>query len=594
MEFVSVELKNFLSHKDTKVPLKGAGLTLIEGDNGAGKSSMLDAVSWCLFAKTVRGIKDDGVVHNKFKSNTQVTVVLKKRNYQYTITRYRKHDEFKNRLMYEKRGLVTRDIIKVEEGTIDATQDKLIQDLGIDFDLFKCTVLFGQEDTFNFVNETNSKQKEILSKIMRVDFTKYLAEAKAEKKRSGDRLIEIDRKLAVLRSHEGDPEEMYGDDRAEWETDHKASLELIRAEIKDMKACIAATEDRIAACDPVKLQALKTKIKAKLDLLEQQRDGLGLDDKSAAILTLDGEIARNKKLAKAGKCSMCETVVDGAKTAKLLKTLESDRTAAMASLTAAKLALATIKTDKEKYAEKLESLNEKLTEAATDAETLRLEQEGLAEARGRLKADEAEVNPWLVKIKEAAAKQAEIRFKIGEFETEETELKQKEPYLDFWIKAFGDNGIKSFLFDLICSTLTEKSNNYLNVLTGGDIQVTFDTQKKLKSGELRESFDCEVILDGTKMPYVNYSGGQKTRISLAVDMALSDLMSDQYGEKFNIVCFDEQTTYMNEKGRRRFMTLLQKISVNRGVYVIDHDAEFKAQFDDVITVKIKNGVSKIC
>ena len=593
MDFILVELKKFLSHLHSTMHFKGRGLTLIEGDNGHGKTAMLDAVSWCLFGKTIRGIKDDNVVHRKYKSGTEVTVKLKKNTYEYTITRYRKHDEFKNRLMYDKRGTVTRDHWHVEEGTLDLTQAKLLRELDIDFDLFRCTVLFGQEDTFNFVNETNAEQKKILSKIMRVDFAKYLANAKAALKESNERLIDIDRKLAVLRSHEGNPDDLYADDVVAWDQEHSERVRRVKREIKEVKESLAATHGRLQEHDASELKALQATLKHKLALLDSDDDRFDVAGAKAKVLSLFGQIQNHKKLQKAGKCPTCETPVSSDKCKREIEELERQEKEAKAAHERAADQAAELINKRRKYQDKLDQIRDKLEAAANEARTLREETEALGEARGRLKELEAEENPFIAKIEQERERQGEIRAKIKELEREEESLKSRQPYLDFWARGFGDDGIKSFIFDLICSSLTAKANQYLNVLTGGEIQVLFDTQRKLKSGELRDKFDCTVILDGDALPYENYSGGQKTRISLAVDMALSDLMSDQYGSKFNIVAFDEQTTYMNEKGRKQFMNLLTKIADKRGVYVVDHDAEFKAQFNDVISVKMKNGVSHV-
>ena len=181
----------------------------------------------------------------------------------------------------------------------------------------------------------------------------------------------------------------------------------------------------------------------------------------------------------------------------------------------------------------------------------------------------------------------------SDFDKRIEKIKSDQPYYEFWSRAFGDDGIKSFIFDLVCSTLTNRANSYLNVLTGGHISVAFDTQKKLKSGETREKFECQVVSDGGPIPYDNYSGGEKRRVSLAVDMSLADLMSDYHGSKFNMVVFDEQDQYLDNKGRAHYMNLLKKIAKHKRVFVVAHDYQFKAEFDEVITVEKKDGVSVV-
>ena len=52
----SVELGNFLSHSDTKLEFEN-GVTVFVGHNGAGKSSIIDAITFALFWETHKKIK---------------------------------------------------------------------------------------------------------------------------------------------------------------------------------------------------------------------------------------------------------------------------------------------------------------------------------------------------------------------------------------------------------------------------------------------------------------------------------------------------------------------------------------------------------
>ncbi|MGD6832549.1 AAA family ATPase [Sutcliffiella halmapala] len=55
ISFIEIELTNFKNHTSLKVAL--SDITNIHGRNGAGKSSLGDAVTWCLYGKDVMGSK---------------------------------------------------------------------------------------------------------------------------------------------------------------------------------------------------------------------------------------------------------------------------------------------------------------------------------------------------------------------------------------------------------------------------------------------------------------------------------------------------------------------------------------------------------
>ena len=55
MNVHEIRLTGFMSHDDTAVALPDRGLVVLTGDNGAGKSSLIEAVAVALWGKTLRG-----------------------------------------------------------------------------------------------------------------------------------------------------------------------------------------------------------------------------------------------------------------------------------------------------------------------------------------------------------------------------------------------------------------------------------------------------------------------------------------------------------------------------------------------------------
>jgi DNA repair exonuclease SbcCD ATPase subunit len=505
--FKSVELKNFMSYEAAKFDFE-SGLTLIDGPNGVGKSSLWDSISWALFGKTVREVGDDGVINRKFGKNCEVRVKIEHKAYRYTVIRYRKHKEFNNRLMIEKRGTITRDIRMVEQGTISATQQWLIDELGIDFDLFRCTVLFGQDESFNFVNESNGEQKKILSKITKVNFTEYQQKAKDQLKETQNRLEEIDRKVSVLKSHLGDPEEKYRDEVIEWDENHVAEIAGLSKELKSLKAKI----EEITVPDTTELNIKIDSFKAKKADVQAKIDARTVTSSKIAseISSLQREIKRHETLSEAGKCPTCEKPVESSECQDIISELTQKLDVWKDKQDKLKASLDQLWTAKEQIEERQEKLRDELNESTQASREITHHKENFRHRKVQLEKLKTETNPFMARIETEREEQKKIAAKISTFEVELTKLKAQEPYLEFWVKAFGDDGIKSFIFDIICGSLTAKANSYLNTLTGGQISIAFDTQKKLKSGEVREKFDCQVITDGEAVPYSNYSGGEKT------------------------------------------------------------------------------------
>ena len=84
MKFLSIKVRNFFSIRKLKLNLEERGTILITGrnmdnpaanSNGSGKSSIWDALIWCLYGRVVRDdVGADDVLNNKTKGGCAVTV----------------------------------------------------------------------------------------------------------------------------------------------------------------------------------------------------------------------------------------------------------------------------------------------------------------------------------------------------------------------------------------------------------------------------------------------------------------------------------------------------------------------------------------
>jgi len=597
MEIEKVCIGNFLSFKLQEFEIKDKGLTLIEGrnldegdSNGSGKSALWDSISFCLFGQTVRGLKGDEVINRKFKKNCWVNVRLRSFGKIYEVFRYRKHDERGDRFF-----ILDMDEDKcIEMGTAAQTQQWLLDTFQIDFDLFRCTVLFAQGETFNFVDAGNKGQKEILSKVMKIDYDKFLINSKTKLKSALSDLTSIESKVTVLTSHLiKDADELFAAEISEWDGQQERRITAVKTEVEAATAQIKWFESNIKPVDKIASLIKKAELQIKID-----RGVLGdiMAKSSEAKGSLSFHIKDLKKaeeLEAKGECHFCKT--------KVSICLNQEW------ITSAKNSIEIHQVTVAKCDEEAVEINNKINknlEVIKKADKILIGQNhvksNLKNAIARQKELDIELveiqseeNPFLTQKWEAIAKQEQIKNKIKELNKNIGETKKSLPYLEFWVNAFSDSGIKSFVFDLICSNLTNKANSYLNILSGGSVSISFDTQKKTKSGELREKFDCNIVTDGIQVAYNSYSGGEKRRISLAVDMALSDIMVDYHGSSFNVVVFDEQDSYLDSNGRKQYLNLLKKIGRNKKVFVVAHDASFKGYFDDVMVVEKRDGISRI-
>lgn len=166
MYFTRLEAENFLSIGQVQLPLAQQGLMLVVGENlddpsaesnGSGKSALPEAIYWCLYGKTLRGVKYvDSVVNRTAKKNCRVKLHLNIQLGSLTVERFRKHKDHNNAI------LVYLNNEKMHSTKPDVTQRVLNKLLGMDADMFSRLVLIGQGFSQRFTDMDDRKLKEFM------------------------------------------------------------------------------------------------------------------------------------------------------------------------------------------------------------------------------------------------------------------------------------------------------------------------------------------------------------------------------------------------------------------------------------------------
>ncbi|PTD09755.1 hypothetical protein FCULG_00008915 [Fusarium culmorum] len=133
------------------------GLTLLVGDNGSGKSTIVEAIVWCQFGRCIRsGLAVNDVLNDSIGKNCSVTLEFANG---YAITRYRKHKVHKNRVVVTLHGESQPHLERPDARTTQAAINEL---LGTDFDTYIRTVVLSQESAASFLNSTPTQRRELI------------------------------------------------------------------------------------------------------------------------------------------------------------------------------------------------------------------------------------------------------------------------------------------------------------------------------------------------------------------------------------------------------------------------------------------------
>jgi DNA repair exonuclease SbcCD ATPase subunit len=590
VQFGTVIASNFGPFESMELNLRDRGLLLVLGDNqdttaadnnGSGKSHILKAISWCLWGETPDSSDKADSLTRKRADQISVTINWEDPDGIWSVTRTKKRGS-SVQLVFEHNDQ------DISAPVVASTQAEIGKRLGLDFQTWRNTVLYAQGDIVRFADPstTDSERKAVLKRILRLDVLDRAL------KSARDKLSGITKRLSDLMQEASNiHSEIRGLDASiDLEADAKAADH--EAKQHDAKAGKLGRLRAVAS----EIQSTIADIRSGMSEADEARDEYAKQNaEAAAAQTRAFGASNDRKRAAAGlatfakgACPTCGTKSSApgikAKCTELSHALaaadEAIAAAEAEAQAAAKLAAAakargeSIKSavDQElvQWYDKLRSIQGDIT-LAEQSLTL------ASDARRRANAIRQKVKAIDGRREKLAARAAEIIFDVEALEAEKL-------HVEFWVKGFSNAGLSSHVMDNIMPALTERANHYLDILADGDIQVNFDTQSKLKSGEAREKLSIGWIIEGEAD--TTPSGGQRKKISIAVDLALMDLVASRERSAIDLLLMDEMLDGLDATGRSRVMTLLTELRSRRStIVVISHDSDIAELFEQLVTVR---------
>lgn len=306
MHIVEVKLENIKSHADSRFDFE-RGTTAIVGENGAGKTTIIEAIAWALF-DLLDYKKDDFVRRGQKKGSVQVTFESSKDERRYTVYRdtgtgYSIFDPEIGMKVADKKEDVSRFLL-----------DHLGVEAGTDLELLFRTAIGVPQGTFTAVFlEAATRRKDTFDKLLKVEEYRQ----GAEKLRATTRYVED--QIAIVREKIARAEgELSRSDQIENEyKEAVAGLAELKLNVERLQA--ESTEKRAVAEAFDKEEAVIKKIQNTLDKLKA-----GLATSEVLLRQKQGEVDSAKQAADILNSSAADHSAHVAALAEL-KTLEAQR-----------------------------------------------------------------------------------------------------------------------------------------------------------------------------------------------------------------------------------------------------------------------------
>ena len=536
-------------------------LILLVGNNGAGKSSLLDSFDYTLYGK-VRGRKKkwatlstlpnriNGELLNRIKFNSLGTDVEIKRGISPGV------------LELTENGVVNE---RAGKGNVDEKIEKYI---GMDIETFKSFISMSINDFKNFISLSNEEKQLLLDKLFNLEVINILnGILKDIAKNNKVRAASFDAEIRTLDDSISSIQRSI--DKAIERQKEEARLALER-EKEDIQAEI----DRITDEMNSKKDDYKS-LKEKIDKIKEKETELNneLDNEKKQYINCQNDIKnvqREIDLYDSGKCPTCRT------------DFNSDHFVALRdSFVEKKLGFENIKLEiegnitkvKERQT-KLKSLSETTTTTFNDLSYLlksykseidKLTQKKASQSATVVTAPSANIQEFQNTIEELEDKKTVSKDNI-------TVCKEKDLYYKEMNRIFGEDGVKKSIISGIIKPI-----NHFIAENIKKMMLPFDVR-------LDETFTAEIRQLGSIVDHDSLSTGETKKVNISILIAYLKLIRTK--RHINILFLDEVFSSIDIEGIDSILALLKSFAndYNINIFVVHHAILNQEMFDRILKI----------
>ena len=549
-------------------PSAHPGLKLLGGDNvaeprlegnGAGKTSLWDALVWCLYGVTAKGNRTSGVLNWKKKQVT-VTVCLHMEGEDVEITRQGPPE----------RVFIGKDL---------ASQDDINTIVGLSRSRFLNSVVFGQGAPL-FIDLSIPARGEILEDVLDLQLWQRLSN------RADDYSKTLSKELSALASQIARLEGTLAALEDEGELQRKSDLWFTQktAEFDDLLAEFEEKEKSLALVDTPTLDksiAEAEQAQAAQDAVVREIvSNMGSLGGTANILAQQIK-ALTREIENVNVDTVCRTCGQ-------LITRENEHK----HLEALRVSREALHDQYNRSAAQYEKLRKKEEDARKEGRHLanitqdfrrqrdaiqrdnKVQQDQLDALEKRIEqvAKERDANPFAARLVVVQRDKAATNSALLKTRGNQQTLQGRIHVADFWEAGF--KRVRLFLIKQALSTLELEVNSAASVLGLPDWQISFKTESETKSGTIKFGVQIEVKSPQAVAAWELWSGGEAQRIRLAVAIGLSNMIQRMGGVAWTTEVWDEPSNWLSPQGIEDLLECLKYRAgiTSKSIWLLDHRA----------------------
>ena len=563
--FEEIKWKNFLSTGNhwTEIDFQKHQTNMVIGKNGAGKSTMLDALTFVLFNKPFRKINKGQLVNTSNERDCLVEIKFSVNNRDYLVRRGIKPNIFD----IEVNGNA------LHREADDRSNQKILEEniLKVNYKSFTQIVILGSSNFVPFMQLSGSNRREVIEDLLDIRIFSAMNNIIKDKIRIQKEGI---RSLDLKKDNIKDKMNMQQNFIKELEEQGKNS-------VKSSKNKIATLMNDAESCS-LQNKELEDNV---FDLTEQQEKLIGAGEKLLKLNNLKGKLSNKvTTLTKEHKFFSdnvsCPTCTQPIEEEFRLNKINDVQTKAKELKKGYQDLEETIKKeqDRERQFNQLSKEISKLNNGISKNNTK------ISGFQRQIRDLESEIQTTTEQFKNRNTEHEKLKeFKKNlQITIEElSEKRQDINHYDFAYSLLRDDGVKTKIIKKYLPFINQQVNRYLHLM---DFYINFTLDE-----EFSETVKSPIHED---FSYSSFSEGEKMRIDLALLFTWREVARVKNSVNTNLLIMDEVfDSSLDGFGTDEFLKIIRYVIKGANVFVISHKTELNDKFESVLTFDKVKGFS---
>jgi DNA repair exonuclease SbcCD ATPase subunit len=559
--FEKLRWKNLLSSGNTftEIDLNSHTHSLVIGENGAGKSTMLDALLFVLYGKPFRKINKPQLVNAINGRDLLVECSFKIGEKQYLVRRGIKPNIFEI--------FVNDTLINLESSTVDYQEYFEKNILKINFKSFSQIVVLGSASFVPFMQLTASNRREVVEDLLDIQIFSVMNGLLKEKINANqDKLQETQYQISNI------------EDKIELEKKHIKEIEDNTQDyINEKNSQIADYENKIFNIDSV-LETINKEAKALLSTIDDKDAVL---EKQKKLSSLHDQLISKKEKNQEDidffynnhVCPSCSQGIENNHKDSIIEERKSKLTKIEEAISEVKIKIK----EADKLIKDIEKISKKVDGKRTEYSSNKAQRKIWVDVINNLKKEVVSKEKQDTRNDNRLKELGNELVNKGNYKKE---LLEDKTLLNIASVMMKDTGIKTQIISQYVPVINQLINKYLAEM---DFFVNF---------ELNESFE-ETIKSRFRdeFSYASFSEGEKSRLDLALLFTWRAIAKLRNSASTNLLILDEVFDgSLDNEGSEKLLNIIKTLTNNNNVFIISHKTDaYLDKFDRVIMFKkVKN------